>query len=131
MTVINLLWTTQVGGAITVERSTTYNTAIASETEKIMTDTDTKATRRERTSWMVGGERDPRVRAVQGTEKIEVAVGYIEEELLPTRMGGRLLRIGRLALRYDRSREQFRWRRREGPHQWSEVGRRVPWEIKK
>lgn len=113
-------------GAITKD-----TTLYASHMEQSMTDTETKTTRRDRTSWMVGGQRDPRVRAVQGTEKIEVAVGYIEEELLPTRMGGRLLRIGRLALRYDRSREQFRWRRREGPHQWSEVGRRVPWEIKK
>lgn len=82
-------------------------------------------------SWGVGGRRDPRSRAMRGTEQIEVAVGYIEEELLPTRLGGRLLRIGRLALRYNRMREHFYWRRREGPHHWKEVGRRVPWEIKK
>lgn len=93
--------------------------------------TETNDTQSRDTSWMVGGTRDPRIRAVQGTEAIEVAVSYIEEELLPTRMGGRLLRIGRLALRYNRMREHFYWRRREGPHQWTEVGRRVPWEIKK
>lgn len=93
--------------------------------------TEMQGTPETNTSWGVGGRRDPRVRAIRGTERIEVAVGYIEEELLPTRLGGRLLRIGRLALRYDRNRNQFRWRRREGPHQWTEVGRRVPWDIKK
>jgi len=81
--------------------------------------------------YTAGGARDPRIRAVQGVAKVESVLAVIEEGLLPTKHGGRLKRIGRLVLKYERREQRFRWRRRLGPGQWEDIGRWVPIDIKR
>lgn len=85
---------------------------------------------REIRDYTPGGAKDPRIRAVQGVAKIEEVLAVIEEGLLPTKHGGRLKRIGRLVLRWERGQQHFRWRRRMGAREWEDIGRRVPNEIK-
>lgn len=85
----------------------------------------------EREPYALGGSRDPRVRAIRGAAMIEETVETVESLILPLRQGGRLKRIGRLALRYERGQQHFRWRWKVGPRNWEDVGRRVPFHVRR
>jgi hypothetical protein len=93
-------------------------------------------------SYAVGGDRDVRARALEGTHRVELVLGLLEGLLRRTRGVGRTLR-----LHYQQCDDRYVWRHRvrdvageqrllrlgEGPrtlYRWRDVGRRVSEELR-